>query len=267
MLIDLTGRVTVITAGATKAGRVFAQEFAKSGSDIVITYLPFQKEQAEETKKEIEALGKRCLTVEADFNHMDQVENIVAQTENEFGRLDVLIHNASTTHVLSVDELSDDEWDESNRVIVKAPVWLTRAASKVMMKNKYGRVIAIGGNSFYECDPIVTAHGNAKVGLCKAMQSLAVEYSPYITCNAINMAQFFPKDEATGFNKRQSDVGKKAYAKLGGIYEINGREYQGLDVYGVAEFLIFLAGCRPSCAISGDVIPMDGGMGLNRFRY
>ncbi len=61
-----------------------------------------------------------------------------------------------------------------------AAVFLTRAAAKVMVKNKYGRVMAIGGNSFYECDPIVTAHGNAKVALCKAMQSLAVAYSPYI---------------------------------------------------------------------------------------
>lgn len=267
MLIDLTGRVTVITAGATKAGRAFARDFAKSGSDIVVTYLPSQKEGAEETVKEVEALGKRCLAVEADFLHMDQVENIVTQTEKEFGRLDVLIHNASTTYVLPLEELTEKEWDESNQVIVKAAVFLTRAAAKVMMKNKYGRVMAIGGNSFYECDPIVTAHGNAKVALCKAMQSMAVAYSPYITCNAINMAQFFPKDAETGFNKRNSEVGKKAYAKLGGIYEINGREYQGLDVEGVAEFLIFLAGCRPSCAISGAVIPMDGGMGLNRYRY
>ena len=63
MKIDLTGKVTMITAGATKAGRQMAYEFAKSGSDMVITYLPFQKEAAGVTKAEIEKIGTRCLFI------------------------------------------------------------------------------------------------------------------------------------------------------------------------------------------------------------
>lgn len=99
------------------------------------------------------------------------------------------------------------------------------------------------------------------------MQSLAVEYSPYITCNAVNMAHFYPKAKDCGFTGRPTTLGQAAYPNLGKIYEFNGRKYQALDAAGVAEFLIFLAGCRPSCAISGDVIMMDGAVGLNKYRY
>lgn len=266
MVIDLTGRVVMITAGATKAGRLFAQEFAKSGADIVISYLPFQAEAAERTKAEVEALGKKCLAVETDLNYVDQLENLVSETDKFYGRLDGLILNAATTHVVDFEEMTENDWDESNRVIAKASAFLSRAAAKVMMKNKYGRIIGIGGNSFYENDPIVIPHGNAKVGMAKALQGIAVQYTPYIMCNTVNMNMFYPMEDSD-FNEREADYGDTAYANLGGVYEFAGRKWQCLDTQGVADFLIFLVGCRPSCAINGENIAMDGGMGLNCYRY
>lgn len=265
MKIDLTGKVTMITAGATKGGRLMAYEFAKSGSDLVITYLPFQKEAAEVTKAEIEKIGTRCLAIELNVREIDKFESVIKQVDAEFGRLDSLIFNAGTDHVVPFEKLTEEMWDDSNDVMAKSVAFLGREAAKLMMKHEHGRMIYIGGNSFYENDEKCVGHGNAKFGGCKVMTSLAAVYTPYIQCNAINMNMFYPCEESD-FNERETDYGH-AMDNLGETYEYHGRMWRCLDAPGLSEFLIFLAGCSDSCCINGAVIPMDCGMGLDTYRF
>lgn len=265
MKIDLTGKVTMITAGATKAGRQMAYEFAKSGSDMVITYLPFQKEAAGVTKAEIEKIGTRCLALEVNLREISKFEEVINQVDKEFGRLDTLIFNAGTDHVVPFEELTEEMWDDSNDVMAKSVAFLGREAAKLMMKHEHGRMIFMGGNSYYENDPKCVGHGNAKFGGCKVMTALAVQYTPYIQCNAVNMNMCYPCEESD-FSKRETDYGQ-AMDVLGGIYEYHGRKWRCLDMKGVSEFLIFLAGCSDSCCINGAMIPMDCGMGLDTYRF
>lgn len=265
MKIELNGKVTMITAGATKAGRQLAYEFAKAGSDMVITYLPFQEEAAKVTKAEIEKIGTRCLALELDLRKISTFKAAINKVDEMFGRLDTLIFNAGTAHVVPLEELTEEMWDDGDDVMAKSVAFLGREAAKLMMKHEHGRMVYLGGNSFYENDTKCIGHGPLKMAGCKVMTGFAVEYTPYIQCNAINMNMFYPCEESD-FSKRETDYGH-AMDVLGGTYEYQGRTWRALDTHGVAEFLIFLAGCSDSCCINGAMIPMDCGMALNTYRF
>lgn len=270
MIFDLTGQVVVITAGAAKAGREIALYFADSGADVSISYLPRQKEKAERVKTEIEAKGKRCFIYELDLMDTDRCEGFIEETEKYFGRIDALILNGASGQVVDFKDAAEEDWDISNRVTVRSSAFLSRAAAKVMLKNKHGRIIALGGNSYYENDAQYVVHGNAKHLLGKLITNLAAMYTPWIMCNLINMNMFYPFASAeegnTGFEDREADY-KDAMFNLGGTYEYNGRTYRCNDTEGVCQLLVFLTGCKDSCGINGALIPMDCGQGLNLYRY
>ena len=94
---SLEGRVCVITGGAERVGRVIALRFAEQGADVVVNHLE-RSAQAEETAEAITSLGRRCLIVEADIGDPGSGTTIVDVVSRNFGRIDVLVHNAATSY-------------------------------------------------------------------------------------------------------------------------------------------------------------------------
>ena len=134
MDFQLEGKVALITGGAEKAGKYFALCYAKAGADIVITHscLP---EEAEKTKKEIEKLGRRCLSLEADNRNIPQLRRAVKRVEEYYGRLDILLHNASNFNEQPIDKVTEAVWDSSMEIILKGAFFLSQAAAPLMLKN------------------------------------------------------------------------------------------------------------------------------------
>lgn len=261
MIIDLSGKVIMITAGADKAGRIISLEFAKSGADIVAACLPEQKEEAQRTAAEVEALGRRCLILELDLREISGMKEAVRKVEDTFGRLDGLILNTSFKEAVDFDDMTADNWDMCDAVIAKSAAFLCREAAELMMKNKYGRIISIGDSSFYENDRNLVAHSSAECSLAKLMMGLAVYYAPYIKCNALNMSRYFEPEDGMDEETKAPEI-----TGSGEIITVKGRRWQSNDIYGAAELLQFLIGCRNSCGISGATIPVDNAMGLMSFR-
>ena len=255
--MDLTGKVAMVTGGGIRVGKVLSLALAKAGADLVISHYMTEQESME-TKKEIEAMGRRCLLVEANMRSIPQLENLVAQTEQEFGRLDILVHNASNFNIQSVDEITEEIFNQSMDILVKGPLFLSRAAAKLMLKHKFGRMIAIIGNSYYENTPSYLVHGLAKSSLARLMKFLAVEYTPYVQCTSIcpdTIMQTANKKVAE-YDERDDDISKFE----DGCAEIGGRMIRRGDANDLAEMVLFLSSC--TSYMNGDVIALDGGRHL-----
>ena len=105
MVIDLTGKTALITGGSRGIGRAIALRFAEAGADVAINYLR-SVGPAEETAREVEKLGRRCLLIKANVADEKGIERIFESLQSEFGRLDILISNAASGVLKSVLELT-----------------------------------------------------------------------------------------------------------------------------------------------------------------
>ncbi len=255
--MQLEGKVALVTGGALRVGRVLSLALAEAGADVVVNYYRTPQE-AEETKAEIEKRGRRCLLIEADVGSRLENAAMIDQIEREFGRLDILVHNAGNFNEAPFLEMTEASWDSSMNLILKGPFFLSQSAAKLMLKNKSGRIIAIVGNSYFENWPDFIPHAIAKTGLAKMMQSLAVALSPYIQCNAVCPSTILMADDDRDARQR---------AKRGETGAVNDPQAQTYVERGVtlhrgnpqelAEMVVYMAGC--SGFLNGTILPLDGG--------
>lgn len=255
MKFEFKDKTVLITGGAEKAGRFFALQYAKAGANLAITHYKTLKE-AQETKAEIEELGRRCIVIEADNGNISQLEEVISIIDEEYGRLDVLLHNASNFNNQPIEQVTEKIWDSSMNIILKGPFFLSRKAAELMMKNGGGKMLALIGNSYYENWPDFIPHSIAKIGLAKLMQLLAVTYSPHIQCNAICPASFLDSSEGNDILSARGEKidQEKRMITVGGIPLHRGSKEE------VAELILYLTSC--SKYINGAVIPIDGGKNL-----
>lgn len=251
----LEGKVVMITGGAEKAGRTFSLEFAKAGADIVMNYWKVP-EAAAKTKADIEALGRRCLAIEADVSSPEQMKEMAAAAEREFGHIDVLIHNAANFNDRPLFENQVSTWDSSMDLIAKGPFFLSQAVAKGMLERGHGRIIAIIGNSYYENWPNYIPHAVSKVALVKMIEGLAVALSPVVQCNAICPSLYCPSEEDLPIIKARGEAVDENFTTM----TYNGTDVRIGKVSDVAELLLYLATC--SDYMNGAVIPIDGGKHL-----
>lgn len=125
----LSGRTALITGGDSGIGRAVAVLYAREGADVAITHLREERADARETRRVVEAEGRRCLTLEGDLTDPDFCAHVVERTLQEFGALDILVNNAAfQQHQPSLDALTDEQWDHTFRTNIYAYFRVTRAA-------------------------------------------------------------------------------------------------------------------------------------------
>ncbi len=129
----LQGKAALITGGDSGIGRAVAVLYAREGADVAIVYLPEEQVDAEETRRHVEAAGKRCLLLPGDLTQAAFCEEVVNRTAQEFGRLDILVSNAAhQNRKQSLDEVTDEEFDRTFKTNIYAYFWLSRAALRHM---------------------------------------------------------------------------------------------------------------------------------------
>lgn len=239
-------KVSLITGGARGIGREIALAFAKEGSDIVICDV--NQESLDATKKEIEALGRRVETFIVDVTSLLQVEEMVNKTLDKFQKIDILINNAGITRDALIVRMSEQEFDSVIAVNLKGTFNCTKAVSKVMMKQRYGKIVSIAS--------IIGIIGNAgqanyaasKAGIIGITKSVAKELaSRNVNVNAI--APGFIETDMT------AKLPENIKAQMSALIPLN-RFGQASDVANLAMFLASDA----SSYITGQVIKIDGGM-------
>jgi NAD(P)-dependent dehydrogenase (short-subunit alcohol dehydrogenase family) len=125
----LDGKTALVTGGDSGIGRAVAVLYAKEGADVAITHLPVESRDAEETRRAVEAEGRRCLLLEGDLTDPDFCREIVDRTVDELGKLDILVNNAAfQQHQESLEEVTDEQLQRTFETNIYAYVRVTRAA-------------------------------------------------------------------------------------------------------------------------------------------
>ena len=125
----LKDKKAVITGGDSGIGRAFAIAFAREGADVLISYLPEEEEDAQETARWVEKAGRKAVLVPGDIQDADHCRAIIDKAVKEFGRVDILVNNAAYQMTFKdLAEIEDEEWDRTFRTNIHAMFYLTKAA-------------------------------------------------------------------------------------------------------------------------------------------
>lgn len=184
-MFDLTGKVALVTGGSRGIGRAAAVALAKQGAQVVINYVS-NEGAAREVADAITAAGGKAEIVQFDVASGDAAEKAIAEVAKRLGRLDILVCSAG----ISIDglllRLKDEDFDRILSVNVKGSVGCARAATKVMMRAKTGRVIFLSSVVGEMGNAGQTAYSASKAALLGVTKSMARELSSRsITVNAI----------------------------------------------------------------------------------
>ena len=184
-MFDLTGKVALVTGGSRGIGRAASVALAKQGAHVVINYVS-NEAAARAVAEQIEADGGKAELLQFDVGHSEAAEKAIAEVAKRLGRLDVLVCSAG----ISIDglllRLKDEDFDRILSINVKGAVACARAATKVMMRARTGRVIFLSSVVGEMGNGGQTAYAASKAALLGVAKSMARELaSRSITVNAI----------------------------------------------------------------------------------
>jgi 3-oxoacyl-[acyl-carrier protein] reductase len=174
----LKGKTAIISGGSRNIGKAIALTFAREGADIVLIANK-SADELKETAQEIEARGVRALSLQGDISKSVDVNRMVKQSLDHFGKVDILVSSAGIRPQRPFWEFSDEEWHQVMAVNMYATFYFARALAPSMMERKSGNIIAIGGMSTLTAGSNRAALGASKTGLHGLIRSLAVELGPH----------------------------------------------------------------------------------------
>jgi 3-oxoacyl-[acyl-carrier protein] reductase len=178
MMIDLTGKKTLITGGSRGIGRATAILLAKAGADVAITYQR-QEKAALEVKAAVEALGRRCLAVRAEISAETEVRRAVEEIIRAWGRIDILINNAGIWTYLEIGSGDTKAWKETMAVNLDSVYYFTDAVVPHMKKQKRGAIINVGSTAGIRGEALHSHYAATKGALNALTKSWAVEFAPH----------------------------------------------------------------------------------------
>ena len=248
----LKGKVIVVTGGGSGLGKAMTKYFLELGAQVAITSRDLDKLKATATELETETGGK-CLPLQCDVRHYEEVENMLQAVLKEFGKVDVLLNNAAGNFISPTERLSANAFDTVIDIVLKGSKNCTLAFGKHWIDSKQtsATILNIVTTYAWTGSAYVVPSATAKAGVLAMTRSLAVEWAKYgIRSNAIAPGPFptkgawdrlLPGDLAEKF-----DMAKKVPLKRVGDHQ----ELANLAAYLVSDF---------SAYVNGDVITIDGG--------
>jgi 3-hydroxybutyrate dehydrogenase len=256
--LSLKGRTALITGSTSGIGLGMAKGLAAQGANIVINGLGDASE-IEKARKDVEALGVRCVYDGADMTKPAQITAMMEKAIRDFGKIDILVNNAGFQHVSPIEEFPPEKWDAMIAVILSSAFHTTRAVVPTMKKNKWGRVINLASAHALVASPFKAAYVSAKHGLLGFTKTMGVELAQSgITCNAICPGYVHTKlvdnqiaATAKARNMSEEDVVNNVLLAAQWTKKF-------VTVEQIAALAVFL--CSDAAAnITGAALPIDGG--------
>jgi NAD(P)-dependent dehydrogenase (short-subunit alcohol dehydrogenase family) len=192
-LFKLSGKIAVVTGGATGLGATFSAALAEAGANVVVCGRG-RHGSLNEAKERIRAFGVDCLTVECDVAKEDQVVAMSGAVRDHFGRCDILVNNAGVTWGTPTEEMTLENWNKVIQTNLTGAFLCTREFGKMMMEQQSGgSIIMVSSVSAFVGGEIgVIGYSASKGGLVSMTKQLAVEWAPHgIRINAIAPGWFF----------------------------------------------------------------------------
>lgn len=179
------GRVALITGGSRGIGRAIALQLASQGMRIVVNYVS-NADAAAEVVKRVEEAGSQAVALQADVTKGEDVERLFAQAAEAFGSVEVLVNNAGIIKDSLLMRMSDEDWDSVVDLDLRSVFLCTRAAIRMMVRGRWGRVINIGSVVGLRGNQGQANYAAAKAGLVGFTQSVAKEVaSRNVTVNCV----------------------------------------------------------------------------------
>ncbi|PSB35470.1 3-oxoacyl-[acyl-carrier-protein] reductase [Chlorogloea sp. CCALA 695] len=244
-LQKLKSQVALVTGASRGIGRAIALSLATEGANVVVNYAN-SSAAAQEVVKEIVASGGNAIALQADVSKADQVDSLLKEVMDKWQRVDILVNNAGITRDTLLLRMKLEDWQAVIDLNLTGVFLCTRAVSKVMLKQRSGRIINITSVAGQMGNPGQANYSAAKAGVIGFTKTVAKELAVRgITSNAVAPG-FITTDMTSGV--QADDILK--YIPLG-------RYGQPEEIAGMVRFLA----ADPAAAyITGQVFNVDGGM-------
>lgn len=244
-MFDLTGRTALVTGASGGIGGAIAKALHGQGATVAISGT-----RRESLDGLAAALGDRAHVLPCNLSNSDEVEALVPAAEKAMGQVDILVANAGITRDNLFVQLRDEDWDDVIRINLTATFRLARAATKLMMRKRFGRIIAITSVVGVTGNPGQGNYTASKAGLIGMMKTLGAEYAKRgVTANCIAPGFIAtPMTDALNDKQRAAILEKVPAARLGTPDDI-------------AAATVYLASSEASY-VTGQTIHVNGGMAM-----
>jgi len=246
MAARLADKVAVVTGASRGIGRATALALAVEGASVVVNYAR-SSAAADEVVAAITENGGSAIALQADVADADQVDALIKATMDKWGRVDVLVNNAGITRDTLLLRMKPEDWQAVIDLNLTGVFLCTRAVSKIMLKQRAGRIINIASVAGLMGNPGQANYSAAKAGVIGLTKTVAKEMAARgVTVNAV--APGFIKTDMTEDLPNTEEILK--YIPLGRYGEAEE----------VAGLIRFLAADPAAAYITGQVLTIDGGM-------
>jgi len=248
-MFDLSGKAALVTGGSRGIGRSIAIALAEHGADVAVNYNR-SKDEATLVTAEIEKLGGKAITVQADVRVPEDVQRMVKETTDAFGKVDVLVNNAGFNRDTLLLRMSIEDWDEVMDLNLRAVFLCTKAVLRPMMRERWGRIINIGSVSGLAGNVGQANYAAAKSGLIGFTRAVAREMgSRNITSNLVAPGLVITELTKDVREEVVEVVNQRLMIKRLGKPE------------DIAACVVYIASTEGGY-MTGQVISVDGGLGL-----
>ena len=249
----LKGKVALVTGSGRNIGRATVLKLAGEGANVVVNARS-NREEAESTAREARELGVDALAILADVSDREQVNSMMGQAMDHFGKIDVLISNAAIRPHHPLLSVTDEDWHRVFAINLHSTFYLAKAVLPGMMERETGSIMGIGGMAAITGRPDTSTVTAAKTGLWGFIRAVAAEFAPYnIRANMVNpgtidtsrrnpewFAQESRRPTGTDDQLRRIPLGRQG------------------TIYDIANACLFLASDE-SAYITGDQLNVVGG--------
>jgi gluconate 5-dehydrogenase len=253
-LFDLTGRVALVTGASRGLGKTFALALARAGADVAVTSRTLAS--LDDTKRAVEALGRRCHGVVLDVRAQESITAAVTATHAHFGKIDILVNNAGCNIRKPALDVTWDDWNTILDTNLRGPFFVAQAVARHMVAAGRGRMINIGSVTSVAGYAGLGPYGASRGGIRQLTMSLADDWGPHgITVNCLAPGWFKTSQNAVMYENAEwvAYLTDKIPLRRPGRTD---------DLEGT---VIFLAS-DASAYITGQTLLVDGGITVNSTR-
>ncbi|MBI2455786.1 MAG: SDR family oxidoreductase [candidate division NC10 bacterium] len=242
--MEIEGKIALVTGSAKRVGRAIALALAERGAELVIHYRDSERE-AQELLALLKRAGGKPVAVRGDVSVAADVDRIVETAMQAFGRIEILVNNASIFSRTPFENLTEEDWDRFLDVNLKGPFLLCRKIGGIMLRQGRGKIISLADIAAFKVWAEYIPYSVSKAGLIALTRGLAKALAPAVQVNAVAPgAVLLP--EGTTPEERERAVRRVPLDRLGAPEDI-------------ARAVVYLI---ENDFITGEVLRVDGGQHL-----